>query len=768
MQRKVRFIQAASCIVPSRCRIARLGFVALSAALLARTATADVSPCVPVQDDIVAFDNIAGVWQLSRAEAGPPYIDGSLDSSLGIPFGSDPNAVALVGDVNGDGAADIVYTLSDGDPNNTGIESVRWVAGHTAVDAFGLGTLSDLSLSTIPASFALDDTLARLIGDVNGDGAADAIIVSNSYLWASGHSVPGVGLDLTTISVLQYGIAGDVPLVGDFNGDGFFDACAFRAGTWNVALSDANGLSDANLVSGGFGAAGDIPFAADMNGDGRDDGILCRDNGGGMIWYVAYSDASGVVGGAGTASLGGFGSFTLGDEPFVADVDGDGLADRVVVRPGAPNTIYVEFTGGGGGDSALFGTSGDATLFANLDDPATSGDFAADIVTYDAAAGAWQHARTAPAPDYLVGIATSALGGAFGAEPTTIGIVGDVNGDGQDDILAVRENGPNSTLVWEAAHSDVDPMTGRGVLSVAESSALPSWGFDGLAVHVDLLDSNGDGYDDVLYVYREPTGGLTWIAGQSTAAGIDNTTTTAIGFGTLTLNDLPLTGDFDGDGIDDACVYRGGVWAVAKSDSAGLSSANQVSAGFGAVGDIPLVADVNGDGRDDGIIVRDDGEAGYRWFVGYSNSNGEVAGDGTPPSVSFGNSTDGDIPVVADVNGDGQADIGIVRPDSPIVGEATWFFSLTVGGVPDGGDAEVSAIFGNATDQYLVGNFDPIVIAGDGNGDGVVDFADLAVFESCFDGPDVLTGAACLPFDYDCDGDNDLADSAALQLAVSP
>ncbi len=171
-----------------------------------------------------------------------------------------------------------------------------------------------------------------------------------------------------------YGKAGDVPITGDWNGDGYTDLGLFRNGKFILDLN-GNRVADASDVGFVFGLATDIPVAGDWNGDGKDDiGIFRsgrfildangdRASGAGDV-AVAYGLSGDLpvagewtgTGGLGTDSVGIFRrgnwavdandsrsfnagdiGFTYGlgtDKPIVGDWNRDGVSDIGVFRGG--------------------------------------------------------------------------------------------------------------------------------------------------------------------------------------------------------------------------------------------------------------------------------------------------------------------------------------------------------------------------------------------------------------------------------------------------
>ena len=159
--------------------------------------------------------------------------------------------------------------------------------------------------------------------------------------------------------------------------------------------------------------------------------------------------------------------------------------------------------------------------------------------------------------------------------------------------------------------------------------------------------------------------------------------------------DLPMVGDWDGDGVDTPGLYRqaDGFVYLRNSNSQGIAD---IRFFFGNPGDVPLAGDFDGDGFDSVSIYRPSERRVY-----IINSLGANEGGLGVADFAYPLGGQDDQLFVGDFDGDGDDEVGLFRESS---GEVLLRYSTTPG-PPD-----VRFFFGVAGD---------LMFSGDWDGDGV-------------------------------------------------
>ena len=246
---------------------------------------------------------------------------------------------------------------------------------------------------------------------------------------------------------------------------------------------------------------------------------------------------------------------------------------------------------------------------------------------------------------------------------------------------------PPSTLVW-TPDVPLQPYDNVGGMHHATPAGDTTYhvsitgipGHDPIAYDVTVIDPSAAPpvTTATTGVFR-PSNGAMYLKFQNTPGFADVQTV----YGTA--GDVPVTGDWNNDGIDTIGIYRNGTFFLRNTNTAGPAD---IVFPFGQSGDLPVAGDWNNDGTDT-IGV-------YRNGV-FHLRNANTAGGA---DLSFALGTPGDLPIAGDWDGDGDDTAGVFRPSDG---------NIYLKNTNTAGFADVAFIFGTAGD---------VPVAGDWDGDG--------------------------------------------------
>jgi hypothetical protein len=237
----------------------------------------------------------------------------------------------------------------------------------------------------------------------------------------------------------------ETPLIGDFNGDGRDDIATFTRGfTCDVYVATS---TIASFIGTGvkwhdaFACLDSIPATGDFNGDGRDD-IVSFSRGSSCDATVALSQGSSFGPATKWHDM-----FSCGSEiPMTGDFNGDGKDDIVTFKRGYAGDVFVALSAGNTFVGTGFNWTSDGPLTVAL--PAVgdvNGDGFDDIISF------WRGTSC----DVLVNLNTGGSTFAQSAKwhdmlgcGNEIPGVGDFTGDGRDDVVAFTRGG--ACDVWTA------------------------------------------------------------------------------------------------------------------------------------------------------------------------------------------------------------------------------------------------------------------------------------------------------------------------------
>ncbi|GAB3465239.1 hypothetical protein GCM10027436_78010 [Actinophytocola sediminis] len=309
-------------------------------------------------------------------------------------------------------------------------EVVTEPSGATWITGAGWGQ-GGLWLAPLWVSSRQANVFTGSAADFDGDGDDDVVtfthgVLADVYVALSN----GAGFVGTTQKWHDYfALAGETPLTGDFDGDGRDDIVTFTHGQLadvHVALSTGSAFATATKWHDFFALDGEVPAVGDVNGDGRDDIITFTRNELADV-HVALSTGSGFAASAKWHDFFGI----AGESPGVADVDGDGSADLVTFTHGAAADVHVALSTGDGFGAARKWHDSFATGLATARLADVNGDGTADLVEFTNDATADVHVALSTGH----GFGVSRKWHDFFAPSAEFPYVGDYNGDGTADIV---------------------------------------------------------------------------------------------------------------------------------------------------------------------------------------------------------------------------------------------------------------------------------------------------------------------------------------------
>jgi hypothetical protein len=556
------------------------------------------------------------------------------------------------------------------------------------------------------------------MGDLNGDGKLDLVIVNN------GANTVSVLLNTTTpgayppsFAAKQDFATGASPFsvtVGDLNGDGKLDLVIANSGANNVSVllnTTAPGAATPSFAAKQDFATSSFPESVavgDLNGDGKLDLVIANSNSN-FVTVLLNTTTPGAF----PPTFAAHQEFATGANPTsvaLGDLNGDGKLDLVIANQAASTVSVLLNTTAPGAATPSFAAKQDFPTGANPYSVAVgdlNGDGKLDLVIANfGAANTVSVLLNTTVPGAATPTFAAHQDFATGGLPFSVA-VGDLNGDGKLDLVVANYNDNTvSVLLNTTAPGAATPSF------AAKQDFAPGSGPQSVA----MGDLNGDGKLD-LAVANNGGANTVSVLLNTTAQGSPTANFTAKqDFATGTTARSVTMGDLNGDGKLDLVIAN-------QSDNTVSVLLNTTAPGafpptFAAKQDFATganphsvgVGDLNGDGKRD-LVIANTGDNTLSVLL-----NTTAPGAATPTFAAHQDfATGGATPysgTVGDLYGDGKLDLVTANYNSNTV---SVLLNTTAPGA-------ATPTF--AAHQDFATGVNPIsVTVGDLNGDGKVDLA---------------------------------------------